>query len=430
MVARSSPPALKFAAPAATTSTHAALASVLRARLDDARTVYVGPGCAAALRCLVLAMICARPINVLLVGPPGTNKSGVADALATWVGALFMDTQFSPWSDVADLIGAVDIAALQRGIMARVAGTTARPTLGNAHMANFDELPRGAPGLLAAVLRPLAERRMPTGEPLPDLHVIVATANTRLTGEDLQALADRFALRCEMPRLMAKPDLRAVMLREVPVDGVTPAATSLPPLPVGLIASLRAHAGTVNVPRDVGDALVDLALAMRQPPPSGASYPDVSERRWIIATRLLQASATLAGRDAVDWQDLLDTLPAVLDNGPETRPAVEAAIKAALPPYVQAISDLRAACVAAVERARRVGGGGETPGIDPMRKGDGDGHAKLGPELDALMAPLVPFGADVIANGRAIADQCLTDADDAEESARIAKRAHRSKAGA
>lgn len=407
---RTSPSLVKSPAPSAAPD-----AAPLREWAAQAASQFVQR--AALIRCALLALLAPRPVNVLVLGPPGTGKTTAAVALAVAASLRTLDVTLSPWTEAAELLGPVDLAAFKAGTLAR-ATSPLQPTLSDAEFVILDELPRAAPGIRALTLRPLAERRLPTGQPIP-AHVMLATANTRLTSEEDQAMVDRFALRVEAPPVVGTSDLTTVIGREVPIDGATPTAAPLPAIPAGLVVALRVHAASVSMPRDVLDAVVTLCETMRQPPPSGAAYPYVSERRYIIATRLLQASAALAGRSAVDWTDLVETMPYVLDDGQETRASIRTAIDACVPKWVRGLTDLDTACTAAVARAKRVGG------VVDAVKGDGDAHAKLEEEFDALVAPLRAYGADVVARAETRIDAAREDAARAYAEGAAAYAAHR-----
>lgn len=389
--------------------------ALVRAWIETAATQYRGR--ADVLRAIVLAHLSPDPVNVLVVGPPGTAKTALAVEWCRATAARCLDVTLSPWTEAAELLGPVDLAALAAGRLER-ATSPAHPTLLDAETVVLDELPRSTSGIRAMALRVLSDRRTPTGDPVP-AHVVIATANTRLTSEEDAAMVDRFALRVEAGRLMSSPDLRAVITRRVSVGGTAPTIAPLPSLPSSTIADLRALASVVDLPGDVADALTSLALALRQPAPTGASYPDVSERRWVIATRLLQASAALEGRTAIDWTDLGSVLPMVLDNGPESRPALVAAINAAVPKWVRALADLDAACTAAVARARRVGG------VVDAQKGDGDAHTKREEEFDTFLAPLRPYGSDVVTRAESRIDAARDACDAAYLDGQSAYAAHR-----
>lgn len=385
-------PSLVPSTPTAPASTVDADATALRAWLAAACEQYRGPGMLAALRALALASLCPAPVNVLLVGPPGTAKTSVSRAWARATGASFLGRTLSPWTDAVELLGAVDIAALQTGRVERLTASThpgAPVTLTDADLVLLDELPRSAPGIRAMCLSALSDRVTPDDRPVA-AHVILAGANTRLTSEEDRAIADRFHLRVEVPRLLSGPDVRAVMFRRARVAGASPTSAPLPSLPPTLVRSLREHAATVDVPEPIAACCEALVLTLRTSTPSTGAYPDVSDRRWETAALLLCASAALAGRSSVDWTDITDVMPSIVDDGPETRASVRAAIDASVPKWVRAVSDLDAAIEAAVARAQRVGG------VVDARPGDGDGHAKVDEEFDALLAPLSSYGASVI----------------------------------
>ena len=396
----------------------------MRAWETTARAQYRGPGLAAALRSLILATICPVPVNVLWLGPPGVAKTALVRAWSRACGLSALMRCLSPYTREDELLGAVDVAALASGVVSRVIDP-ARPSLLTAEIVLADELSRSVSGTRALMLSALSDRVTPTYDPVP-AHVIVAAANSRLTSEEDRALVDRFLFRVEVPRLTAADDVHAVIWRRCSVAGAAPTAAPLAPLAPSTITALRAAAAAVDVPAPVAAAVDSLVLALRQPPPSGgAAYPDVSERRWELISQALLASAALDGRTAVDWPDLAAVIPMAIDDGPESRPAIRAAVDAAVPAWVRALSDLESACTAAVERARRVGGGGTAPGVEPLRPGDADAHATLDRDLDALVAALKPHGAAVLARAEARAERCRDDALDAYTTAQADARAAR-----
>jgi hypothetical protein len=228
-----------------------------------------------------------------------------------------------------------------------------------------------------------------------------------LTDEDDRALVDRFALRCDVPRVTGL-DLRAVIGRAVPIDGVAPVAAPLAPLPTGLVVALRARAALVAMPGTVLDAIHTCATALRQAAPSGQTHPDVSERRWILATRLLQASAVLDDRDVVSFDDMLSTLPYVLDDGEESRAAIRNAITSSIPAYVGALADLRAACAAAVDLARRI----EVERA-PVSPSTAQQHARRDEALQALAVAMTEHGDDARKQADALVLAALDACDDA-----------------
>ncbi len=391
--------------------TVAALVASIAAWLDAAHAQYRGEGARSFIRAMLLALVSPMPVNVSVLGPPGTAKTAMATAIFLAFGKVFGARTASPWSTDAEFLGQPDIAALTAGRLER-AHDPSHPDLLTAEGGFLvDEWPRSTGGIRAMLLSVLADRITPTGDKVP-AHVIAATANTRLTSEDDQAANDRFALRVEMPRLVNADDLGAVMSRKSRIrraDGTVraPTVAALPAIPPDAVDTLRAFASdVVCFPQEIHDALVAFALALRGPAPADASYPDVSERRWIIAYSLLASSAALRGSEDVDWTDVLDVLPMVYDEGETNRATVAAALSTSIPGWVSALRDLDAVCVNAAARAFRVASG------EP-RKGEGDQHAKRHTEMRDTLKAFTAYGKDVEAKALARAERARAEIDDA-----------------
>jgi MoxR-like ATPase len=379
------------AAPAAPATS----AAPLRAWLDEAGRAY--PERLTVLRALLWAALSPVPVNVLFVGPPGTAKTTLARALARALGVGAFVRTLTPYSTDDDLLGVVDVAALQRGTLARCeAGSVTDPAHG---VIVLDELPRGSRGVQTIGLSILADRLTPDGRPVP-APVVIGTCNTRLSDEDQAALADRFQLRVDVPRVQDRAALRRVITREVPVDGVAPAPTTLPAIPPGVVDAVRTRAAAVSIPGDVADAVADLALTLRRPTGSAVAV-DASERRLIAATHILQAAAALDDRDVVTWADL-DVLRYVLDDGPESRPTIDAALRAALPAYVAALGAVDAAAADAVALAERI-----EVRREPVGPALSQAHAERAARLGALPPTLAPHGPDVVARAQSTVDGAL-----------------------
>lgn len=404
----------------------AAIVASITAWLDVALTQYRGAGASAFFRAALLANVSPDTINVSMIGPPGVAKTMMGTAFSRAFGGTFGGITLSPWTEAAELIGQVDIAALQAGRVERT-HDPARPDLVTADSYLADEWSRSVGGTRAMLMSVFADRVTPTGERCT-AHVIYAATNMRLTSEDDQAMNDRFTLRIEVPRLDNADDLGAVMFRKQRIlrrDGTMqlPVAAALPAIPTGALTTLRSHArDVVYFPQEVADACTSFALALRNPgkDPSGAivSYPDVSERRWVAAMSLLAASAALRGADSVDWQDMTEVLPMVYDEGEASRAATSAALTSSIPKWVGALRDLDLLCKMSVERAYRVA-------AKEARKGDAEGDLKRDDELDQVLATVSAFGKDVQDRARERVERAREDIDTAIEQGTAAYKARR-----
>jgi hypothetical protein len=156
---------------------------------------------------------------------------------------------------------------------------------------------------------------------------------------------------------------------------------------------------------------------LRRPAASGQQHPDVSERRWILATDLLHASAVLDDRDVVTFDDVLSTLPFVLDDGEESRAAVKNAITSSIPPYVGALADLRAACSAAVSLARAI-----EVERTPVSPATSQQHQQRDASLRALADAMSEHGTDAHAQAKTLVDAALDACDDAVTEGVTARR--------
>jgi MoxR-like ATPase len=392
-------------------------AAPLRALLAALRARFLGPDQAHYLRALALADVCAVPTNVLAVGLPGTGKTAAPLAYAAAVGHDVGAQTLSPWTDDAALLGAVDLKALQAGDLTRVV----RPgLLTSATFYIADELPRSGTGTRALLLSALAQRLLPDQHTPVPAHVVVATANTRLVDEDDQALSDRFAQRVDVNDPEG-PAFLSVLTMAVPVDGVRRALPPLPRLDPTLLPALRARAADVDLPGDVACALQALGEALRLPAPAGQRHPRVSPRRWVTATRLLQASAVLDDRDTITYDDVLAVLPSVINDGEDTRAAVNAAVAASLPAWVSGLADLRRACDDAVVLAQAVE-------VDraPVSPTQSQAHTRREASLQALAHALTEHGPDVARTAATIVVDTLDKIDDLiAEALRAGKAARR-----
>lgn len=194
--------------------------------------------------------------NPLLVGPPGTGKSFLLDALIDW-----MDRSTTPtftyilqkFVTPEELFGPWNLKRLADGEYVRVTDRK----LPVAVLAFIDEVFRGSPAILNTLLKLMNERTFDdgTGPKRTPLRCLVSGANTWPQEEELGALFDRFLLRATvkpiatpegMEKLWWSDDLKPVMPGKLTVEEIDTAydeAMALPWTPQAQEAMRKIHAG-------------------------------------------------------------------------------------------------------------------------------------------------------------------------------------------
>ncbi len=238
---------------------------------------------------IALALVAGE--HLFLYGPPGTAKSALIRQFAQAVRGRYFEYMLTRFSEPNELFGPVDIARLREGVVATV--TTGM--LPEAEFAFLDELFNANSAILNNLLTVLNERVYRRGAEAHRLPLLsLFSASNHLPEEDaLQALFDRFLLRCHVDNLprAATPRLLvagwAIERSTLPPGGVT--ADELRRLSarlfeVDLAAVRELYAEVVHKVRDLGVAF--------------------SDRRAVKAQKLLAASAVLCGRSAAEPSDL------------------------------------------------------------------------------------------------------------------------------
>jgi MoxR-like ATPase len=168
-----------------------------------------------------LALLCRE--HCLIIGPPGTAKSAVANAVLARIvdertnrPSLF-SKQLAENTVQTDLIGPVDFKVLTE--TGRTEYLTEEGMLGAVH-AFLDEIFDGRDMLLRSILNVLHERELKHGRKVTAgrCECAVMTSNRYLSEvlqrspETLQAFADRISFICFTPRSFARKQSRAQML--------------------------------------------------------------------------------------------------------------------------------------------------------------------------------------------------------------------------
>ena len=341
---------------------------------------------------LLLAAFLAR-LHAFLLGPPGTGKSALANAIVASVeGTTGFTWLMSKFTTPEDVFGPLSLQALQQGRFERL--TTKK--LPEAHVALLDEIFKSNSAILNACLTLMNERQFMNGTAIVDcpLITLIGASNELPDGDDLEALFDRFALRLVVPYITEPDNVRRLLVDRSPI----PAAT----MTLDELMACQQEVNSVAVP----DALIDVLVTAVKPKLEEQGVR-ASDRRWQQIVRFLQAYAYLDGRDAVSV-DHCDILPDLLWRDPSSRPAITATVAAASNPTAARAAEI-------VDAAREKVAHLKTPERDPQKRAEWLSSASLvGDELDSMLKELAGLGgsrkvqdasASVSALKRRIAEQ-------------------------
>ena len=257
-----------------------------------------------------LAALLAR-CHILVIGPPGTAKSMLAEELCTRVeGARYFQWLLTRFSTPEEIFGAVSLKGLEQDDYRRVTANK----LPEAHIAFLDEIFKANSSILNALLTVINERVFHNGRERVAVPLLTMFgASNELPDEDeLLALYDRFMLRYVADYIVE--DFRFLkMLEGAPAQGRTT-------LEFRELEQLSGAARAVTVPGGITRAIAELRRELAR------EQIIVSDRRWKNSLDVLRAHALLLGRERVSEDDLM-FLEHVLWKDPEERPKVTGALR-------------------------------------------------------------------------------------------------------
>jgi len=262
--------------------------------------------------------------HLLIIGPPGTAKSMLADELCRRVdGANYFQWLLTRFTTPEEIFGAVSLKALEQDDYRRVTDHK----LPDAHIAFLDEIFKANSSILNAILTLINERLFHNGKEVirVPLLTLFGASNELPEEEELTALYDRFLLRFVVNYIAE--DFRFLRMLE---SQAQPQRTLLS---LAELKELQQAVRAVPLPSHVYRGIADIRRELNK------KNIVASDRRYRQSLVLLQAHAFLEGATEVQEKNLF-FLEHVLWRDPAEQEPVRSTIRELLLGYEEEITEL------------------------------------------------------------------------------------------
>jgi MoxR-like ATPase len=229
--------------------------------------------------------------HVLLLGPPGTAKSDLVEAICSRIDGAYFRWLITRFSVPEEIFGPVSLKALEQDQYKRI--TTNK--LPEAQVVFLDEVFKGSSSILNTLLTAMNERLFfnngtPTRMPMEML--VGASNELPEDALELGALWDRFLLRYQVGYIRDKRNFEALLAQD---RTASPAPTTITPDELFI-----AQHGAMNVDLH---KVIPFITALRDK--MATMQIPVSDRRWRQLLSIIRAHAYLEGRTEAADEDLV-----------------------------------------------------------------------------------------------------------------------------